>query len=171
MSPRARKKTPAPGAAHRRPAPRPDNVESSRTQAVADRLHSLAIHLLRWLRKEDEALGLSASRLSALSVVVFAGPVTLGELAAAEQVQPPSMTRIVVALEQAGLVRRRARPEDRRTVLVEPTAKGREQLTRGRQLRVGKLAGLLDDLPSREMDHLERIVDLLRQRLEDGRAG
>jgi DNA-binding MarR family transcriptional regulator len=74
------------------------------SQEIADHLHSAAIHLLRKLRKEDEGSGLNAPRLSALSVIVFAGPITLGDLAAAEQVRPPTMTRIVNALEQQGLV-------------------------------------------------------------------
>ncbi|CAA9348463.1 MAG: hypothetical protein AVDCRST_MAG40-2756, partial [uncultured Gemmatimonadaceae bacterium] len=75
-------------------------------EPLADRLHSAAIHLLRWLRREDGAAGLSGPRLSALSVVVLAGPLTLGELAAAEQVRPPTMTRLVDALAAEGLVRR-----------------------------------------------------------------
>ena len=66
--------------------------------AVADRLHSAAIHLLRRLRVEDEALGISAPRLSALSVLVFAGPRRVGELAEAEQVEPP--TRLVDGMER-----------------------------------------------------------------------
>src|SRR5436189_5969359 len=81
---------------------------------LADQLHSAAIHLLRRLRKEDDASGLSAPRLSALSVVVFGGPVTLGQLARAEQVRPPTMTRIVTGLEGAGLVKRVADDRDRR---------------------------------------------------------
>ena len=76
------------------------NLEES--EILADVLHSAAIHLLRKLRREDAASGLNAPRLSALSVVVFAGPVTLGELAGAEQVRPPTMTRIVDALAEQG---------------------------------------------------------------------
>jgi len=68
-------------------------------EALADQLHSAAIHLLRQLRKEDDTSGLSAPRLSALSVVVFGGPLTLGALARAEQVRPPTMTRIGTGLE------------------------------------------------------------------------
>jgi DNA-binding MarR family transcriptional regulator len=75
---------------------------------LADQLHSAAIHLLRQLRKEDDASGLSAPRLSALSVVVFGGPITLGALARAEQVKPPTMTRLVDALEKDGYVKRDA---------------------------------------------------------------
>src|SRR5665811_244600 len=73
---------------------------------VADRVHSAAIHLLRALRKQDDKWGLSAPRLSALSVVVFSGRITLGGLARAEQVRPPTMTRLVRALELQKLVTR-----------------------------------------------------------------
>src|SRR5919202_2354129 len=89
--------------------------------ATADRLHSAAIHLLRRLRKQDDASGLTAPRLSALSVVVFGGPLSLGALAAAEQVRPPTMTRIVSALERAGLVERSPHPTDGRQVLLTAT--------------------------------------------------
>ena len=91
------------------PAAAPPPPDDAAVQ-VADRLHSAAIHLLRSLRREDDAVGLSAPRLSALSVVVFAGPITLGALAAAEQVRPPTMTRLVQALEAEGLVERLAAP-------------------------------------------------------------
>src|SRR3954463_14052103 len=65
---------------------------------LADRLHSTAIHLLRRVRKQDVAIGQGPARLSALSVLVFGGPKTLGELAAAEQVKPPTMSRIVAGV-------------------------------------------------------------------------
>ena len=74
---------------------------------AADRLHSAAIHLLRYVRQEDAAAGITATRLSALSVLVFGGARTIGELASAEQVRPPTMTKIVTGLEEAGLARRR----------------------------------------------------------------
>ena len=70
------------------------------TAAIADRLHSAAIHLLRRVRKQDAATGEGPARLSALSVLVFGGPMTLGQLAAAEQVKPPTMSRIVTGLER-----------------------------------------------------------------------
>src|SRR5918996_5775251 len=91
---------------------------------LADRWHSLAIHLLRRLRREDVKAGLTGPRLSALSVVVFGGPITLGDLAAAEQVKPPTMTRLVRALESEGLVRRENDPQDGRIVRLRATAKG-----------------------------------------------
>src|ERR1700729_2528314 len=86
------------------------------SQNIADQLHSAAIHLLRRLRKEDEGGGLNAPRLSALSVIVFGGPMTLGDLAAAEQVRPPTMTRIVQALETQMLITRQRDPADGRSV-------------------------------------------------------
>ena len=109
-------------------------------EAVADRLHSAALHLLRRLRTEDDALGVSPPRLSALSVVVFAGPIGIGALATAEGVAAPTMTRLVDGLERDGLVRRRPDPADARGVLVEATATGERVLTKGRRQRVRTLA-------------------------------
>src|ERR671935_287392 len=100
-----------------------DRRLSNRHVEAADRFHSAAIHALRHVRREDPATGLSAARLAALSVLVFGGPRTLGELAAAEQVRPATMTKIVQALEQDGLVRRSSDSSDGRVVRVEATAK------------------------------------------------
>lgn len=111
--------------------------------ALADGLHSVAIHLLRRLRREDEAMGLSPARSSVLSVLVFGGPRTLGELAQAEQVSPPTMSRMVSAMESAGLVRRRRDPGDARAVRIRATARGRRILQAGRERRVERLAELL----------------------------
>ena len=88
--------------------------KSSRSVEAADRFHSAAIHALRRVRRDDPETGLSAARLSALSVLVFGGPRSLGELAAAEHVRPATMTRIVQALEEDGLVRRESDSADRR---------------------------------------------------------
>src|SRR5947199_3692042 len=102
---------------------------------VADRLHSTAIHLLRKVRREDAGSGLSAARLSALSVVVFAGPLTLGRLAEAEQVRSPTMTRIVDELVEAGLVEREAVPVDARRTLARATPAGVTLTAEGRRRR------------------------------------
>src|SRR5271157_4062897 len=103
---------------------------------IADQLHSAAIHLLRRVRKQDAATGEGPARLSAMSVLVFGGPMTLGELAAAEQVRPPTMTRVVTGLEQGGLARRVADPMDARRVRVCATRKGVRLLQRGRKRRI-----------------------------------
>ena len=132
-------------------------------EAVADRLHSAAIHLLRQLRKEDDASGLSAPRLSALSVVVFGGPLTLGQLATAEQVRPPTMTRIVTGLEKDGLVQRVGDVRDRRLTRIQATARGQKVLAAGRSRRIEKLAGAVRRLHGAELAELSRGVQLLEE--------
>jgi DNA-binding MarR family transcriptional regulator len=132
-------------------------------------LNSAAVHLVRRLRREDRALGISAARLSALSVVVFGGPLTLGELAAAEDVTPPTMTRLVGALEADGLVKRVDDRTDGRVVRVQATARGRRVMERGRALRTATLAAQLAGLPASDLDVLERAVDII-DALTEGRA-
>src|SRR5205823_36189 len=120
---------------------------SARARLVAERLHSAAIHLLRGVRKVDEATGLSSARMSALSVIVYAGPISLGELAAAEQVSPPTLSRLVTGLEKAGLTRRVESPVDRRSILIRATPKGVRVLRLGRERRIDVLAEHLKGLP------------------------
>jgi DNA-binding MarR family transcriptional regulator len=134
--------------------------------AVADRLHSAAIHLLRRLRVEDEALGISAPRLSALSVLVFAGPRRVGELAEAEQVEPPTMTRLVDGMERDGYVERRPDPDDRRAVIVRATPKGVRALKKGRSQRVEAFASELRTLPADQLKILSDGVDVLERIVE-----
>src|SRR5215510_12377184 len=112
---------------------------------TADRLHSAAIHLLRRLRVRDRESGIGPAQLSALSVLVFGGPRSLGELAEAEQVRPPTMSRIVSGLERAGLIKRHATEDGRRVRLVA-TAKGTKILWEGRLRRVESLANALSSL-------------------------
>jgi len=128
---------------------------------VADHLHSAAIHLLRKLRVRDRESGIGPSQLSALSVLVFGGPRSLGELANAEQVRPPTMSRIVVGLEKAGLIRRQS-TDDKRRVRLEPTAKGTKILQEGRTRRVDSLARALKTLESAELQQLGEAVKLIR---------
>src|SRR5271165_2727364 len=97
--------------------------ESSRLE-VADRLHSCAIHLLRHARKQDVRAQVGPARLSALSVLVFGGPMALGQLAAAEQVKAPTMSRIVAALQRSGLAKIQTDARDARRIRVTATAKG-----------------------------------------------
>ena len=129
--------------------------------AVADRIHSAAIHILRRVRREDPGMGLSAPRASALSVVVFGGPITLGALAAAEQVRPPTMTHLVRALETMGLVTRVADPDDGRIVRIAATRRGKALLDAGRARRVSVLSRQLRTLPKRDLAVLARAAELL----------
>ena len=134
--------------------------------ALADQLHSSAIHLLRHLRKEDDAIGLSAPRLSALSVVVFGGPITLGQLARAEQVKPPTMTRLVTGLEKNGLVRRKGDERDRRLTKIQATPKGEKVLFAGRARRVELLASAVERLGATEQAELGRGAQLLTELID-----
>ena len=135
---------------------------------VADALHSAAIHLLRRLRRQDDRSGLSAAKLSALSVLVFGGPMRLTDLARAEQVKPPTMTKLVAAMERDGLLRRHADAEDARAVRLEATARGAKTLQQGRRRRVRVLAAAVEVLPSDEVDSLAAaaaLIEALSRRL------
>jgi DNA-binding MarR family transcriptional regulator len=130
---------------------------------VADRLHSAAIHLLRRIRKVDEASGLSAARLSALSVLVFGGPTTVGGLARAEQVSAPTMSRLVSGLERDGFVVREADEGDARAVRVRATAKGTRVLQEGRRRRVAELDELLDGLSDEQLRTLGSAAEIMER--------
>jgi DNA-binding MarR family transcriptional regulator len=134
---------------------------------LADRLHSAAIHVLRRVAREDTASGLGGPALSALSVVVFGGPITLGKLAEAERVRPPTMTRTVQGLEAAGLVRRDQDADDRRIVNVHATPRGERVLQAARARRVAALASSLESLAERDRRTLERAADLLERLASD----
>jgi DNA-binding MarR family transcriptional regulator len=133
---------------------------------VADELHSAAIHFLRRVAREDEAGGISPARLSALSVVVYAGPLTLGDLAGAEHVKPPTMTKIVAGLEEDGYVRRTAGTADRRVTEVRATPKGRRALERARARRLALVRSGLVGLSRAELDAVERAAEIM-----EGMAG
>jgi DNA-binding MarR family transcriptional regulator len=138
---------------------------SNRTVETADRFHSAAIHALRHVRRDDPETGLSAARLSALSVLVFGGPRTLGELAAAEHVRPATMTRIIQALERDGLVRRESDPTDGRVTRLHATANGERVLWRGRERRVANLAELFARLSPAEIARVREAADLVERAL------
>lgn len=131
------------------------------TAGIAERLHSAAIHLLRRVRKQDSAMGEGPARLSALSVLVFGGPMTLGQLAAAEQVKPPTMSRIVTGLEHSGLAERSSDSKDARRVRIRATPSGERLLHQGRRRRIEYLAGHLDGLTRQDLTALEEAVRLL----------
>jgi DNA-binding MarR family transcriptional regulator len=113
------------------------------------------------LRRVDEATGLSPAKLSALSVIVYAGPVTLGDLAAAEQVRPPTMTRLVQELEAAGLIERQADDNDRRITRIRPTPAGKRLLKHGQSRRVALLTDWMRTLTEDEFGALADAVSIL----------
>ena len=130
---------------------------------LARRLHAVAIRLLRRVRREDAAMGLPPGQASALSILVFGGARTLSQLAAIEQVRPPTMTRMIDALENAGLVSRVANPDDRRSVRIAATAAGVRLMHKGRDRRVGVLADALAGMDREQRGVLEAAIDLLEQ--------
>ena len=136
---------------------------------VADRLHSAAVHLLRRLRRQDEAMGLTPARASALSIMVFGGPVTLGALARAEQVAAPTITRLIVGMERDGLVRREDDERDGRVVWLHATPKGARLLHEGRRRRVAALAADLGALTASERGTLAAAADILERALRKDR--
>jgi len=130
---------------------------------IAEALHAGAIRVLRIVRVEDTKAGIGPAQLSALSVLVFVGPRTLGELAAAEQVTPPTMSRIVQALVEQGLADRINPPEDRRSVRIGPTVRGRKLLLAGRDRRVRVLAKHLERLNDDDLNTLAQAARLLAE--------
>ena len=151
--------------------PLPEGLPDTPAARVANRLHSVAIRLLRGVRSVDRKTGLSGERLSLLSVLVFAGPRTFSELARAEMVSRPAITRIVKSLEAAKLVRREPVPGDRRQVMLHATTAGRLVMERGRARRVERIADELSGLSTRELQTLERATRILAERPRQQESG
>jgi DNA-binding MarR family transcriptional regulator len=135
-----------------------------REREVADRLHSAAIHLLRRARRTDPLTGVSPAQLSALSVLM-SGPKTLGDLAASEQVRPPTMSRLVSEMERAGVARKVTDRHDARVIRVHATPKGLRALSRGRSMRIEAIERLLAELDREELANVERTVGTIERLL------
>jgi DNA-binding MarR family transcriptional regulator len=127
---------------------------------IALRLHAASIDLSRMFRQGD-AGGLSARRQSALATLALAGKMSLAELAEAEHVRPPTMSRIVEALVEAGLASRAPAPDDRRAIRVAATAKGERMMRDARDRRARLLAQRLSKLADSELRALARGVEIL----------
>ena len=139
---------------------------SGRDRETADRLHSAAIHLLRRVRRTDALTGVPAAQLSARSVLM-GGPRTLGELAAAEQVRPPTMSKLVSEMERVGLVRRAGDSDDARVVRVEMTAKGRRVLAKGREMRIADIERRIRRLAPGDAGTVADAVGIVERMLRD----
>ena len=137
---------------------------NGREREVADRLHSPAIHLLRRARRTDPLTGVSPAQLSALSVLM-SGPKTLGALAAAEQVRPPTMSRLVTEMERAGVARKVTDRVDARVIRVHATPKGLRALSRGRAMRIEAIEQLMSELEADELGNIERAVGTIEKLL------
>jgi DNA-binding MarR family transcriptional regulator len=135
-------------------------------RVLADRWHSLALHILRRVRRRDAESGLGSGQLSALSVIVFRGPLSLGDLATIEQVRPPTITRFVRDLNKAGLIMLRTDPQDARVTRVQATARGERRLAIAREKRIRELAETFGPLSVEERHLLLQAADLLEDRVE-----
>jgi DNA-binding MarR family transcriptional regulator len=138
-------------------------------QETASQLNSAAIHLLRGMRTVDRQTTLTPARLSALSVLVFGGPVTLGRLASLEGVAGPTMTRIVDGLVELGLAVRQPHPDSARLVRIAATADGEDLMQAARRRRIEALVHVLERLPASDRRRvvaaapvLGRVAELVR---------
>jgi DNA-binding MarR family transcriptional regulator len=151
-------------------------ADKSRPTETAARLNSGAIHLLRALRRVDRESGLTPARLSALSVLVFGGPCTLGRLAAIEDVAGPTMTRIVDGLVELGHVVREAHPDSARSVLITATPRGTALMHAAADRRARAIVSAMAGLSERERATLAKAAPTLielagRIRGTDGSVG
>ncbi|HKU55888.1 MAG TPA: MarR family winged helix-turn-helix transcriptional regulator [Gaiellaceae bacterium] len=140
---------------------------SSRRREASDLIHSASLHLVRRVREVDEAaMGISPARASALSVLVFGGARSLGELAAEERVTPATMSKLVAAMESEGLIRRYPDVNDARAIRLEATAKARRILARGRARRLDLLERLLADASEAEIEAVCTTATVVERVLE-----
>ena len=140
-----------------------------RKPEVAARLHSAAIHLLRRVRRDDPLMELTPARASVLSVLVFGGPRSPGELAAIEQVAAPTMTKLVNGLARDGYVRKRSHPDDGRAVVITGTAKAKRALQAGRRRRIRLLQALFEELSAGEWEILDQAAGIIERGVRGGR--
>ncbi len=130
-------------------------------EQIASSLNSGAIHLLRSLAAVDRQAGQTSARLSALSVLVFGGPQSLGGLASAEGVAGPTMTRIVDGLCAAGLAERQRHPSDGRSVAITATDAGERLMRAAAQRRISAISAAINGLPPADRRRLAAVVGLL----------
>ena len=146
-------------------APLPVPPDPADAPEMAARLRLAVTRLHRTLRRQV-ASGLTPSQISTLAAAERLGTPTLGELAAAEVVQPPSMTRTVASLESTAMLERLVDPDDGRVVRVRVTAEGRRTLQRIRSMRTALLARRLGLLTDEERGRLAEAVPLLERLVE-----
>lgn len=141
-------------------APSPPRALAPDAPAVADALRFSILRLARLLRQQDDS-GLPPALVSALATIERDGPITFGDLAAAERLTPPSITKLVAALEAHGLVERAQDPGDRRVWRVRTTAKGRRRLEATKHARTAWLTARLAALDPEDLARLAGAVDVL----------
>ncbi|MCU1600434.1 MAG: regulatory protein MarR [Frankiales bacterium] len=134
---------------------------------LASELRTTVMRLARRMRSQRPDDSLTLSQIAALGTVFRHGPLTPSELAAHERVQPPSMTRLIAKLEEAGLLTRTAHPTDGRQVLVQVSEAGVARILEDRRRRDAWLSQRMRDLSPEDREVLRRATDVLG-RLADG---
>ena len=136
-----------------------------RKSEIASHLHGAAIHLLRRVRRDDPLMALTPARASVLSILVFGGPKSPGELAQMEQVAAPTMTKLINGLVRDRYVVKRASSADGRAVVITATAKARQALAAGRRRRIKLVRDLFADLTDDQWQTLGAAADLIERSL------
>jgi len=140
--------------------PRKEDLQTS--WGLAHALRPVVMRLARSLRHiRDDSLDLQTNQLSVMAVLLNDGDMLMGELAATEKVQPPSMTRIVNGLEERGYLARRPDPRDGRQCLVTLTPAGREVILANRRRRDEWLTVRIAELDPAEREVLRQAVAIL----------
>lgn len=134
---------------------------------VAEKLHSVAVHLLRNAKKHDQESGLTPERLSLLSILVYVGPQTINRLADMEQVSAPAITRTVKSLEKQGYVIKSRSKTDQRVVYVAPTRKSQQLLDETRRKRVDRIEYLLEGAADEDLKQLKAAITILEKQIVD----
>jgi DNA-binding MarR family transcriptional regulator len=148
----------------------PAGLPNDGRHETANLVHSAAVRLLRTARAADTDLDLDGPRASLLSVLVFAGPQPVTKLAELEQVSSPAITKMVSALESAGLAQRERSDADRRVVFVSATSAGKRLLERGRAARVRAIAALLNDATEAQLQTLRAASEVIAAQLTPGHS-
>jgi DNA-binding MarR family transcriptional regulator len=128
---------------------------------LAALLRPSLLRLTRLIRSQRVDISVTLTQIAAMGTLVKHGPMSAGELAAFEKVQPPSMTKVLANLEERGLVRRDAHPTDKRQAIISVTDAGRELLDRERRSRDAWLAQRLAELSPEERTLLRDVVTVL----------
>ncbi len=125
------------------------------------RINSSVTHLIRRIRRIDEAQGVGRARLSALAVLHFGGPCSMTELAEAELVTPTTMHHVIKGLMQDKLIRKVPDKRDKRRQFINLTAKGRRVIVKAHRARVDFLSALLEGQPRNRIAQAVALLEAL----------
>ncbi len=139
---------------------------SNTTISLADDLVVSAVRLTRWLKAADTAARLSGPQASALAIIVYAGKTTPSQLARLEQVQRPTIARVIGQLTDAGLVTRKGDQRDRRSSWIQPTRAGKTLIKEGQLRRIEPLVRRMQKLNPTELKTLRDALLVIRRLID-----